>query len=81
MARLHGANRAYIERGIPHIASLMCNSIEEVLAESDVIVIGNKAPEFGQVLEQMRQDQVLIDLVRISKDIGVSNDRYRGIGW
>ena len=81
LARLHGANRAYIERGIPHIATLMCNSIEEVLAESDVIVIGNKAPEFGQVLDQLRQDQVLIDLVRLSKDMGVSNDRYRGIGW
>lgn len=81
LARLHGANRAYIERGIPHIATLMCNSIEEVLAESDVIVIGNKAAEFGNVLNHLRQDQVLIDLVRFSNDIDISDDRYRGICW
>lgn len=81
LARLHGANRAYIEREIPHIANLMCNSMEEVLAESEVIVIGNKAPEFGQVPQQARQDQVVIDLVRISEDINQLDARYEGICW
>jgi GDP-mannose 6-dehydrogenase len=81
LARLHGANRAYIEREIPHIATLMCNSMEEVLAESEVIVIGNKAPEFGQVPQQARQDQVVIDLVRISEDINHLDARYEGICW
>jgi GDP-mannose 6-dehydrogenase len=81
LARLHGANRAYIERGIPHIAVLMCDSLEEVLAESEVIVIGNKAPEFRQVLQQARHDQVIIDLVRISKDTDDLDAQYEGICW
>jgi GDP-mannose 6-dehydrogenase len=81
LARLHGANRAYIERGIPHIASLMCDSMEEVLTESEVIVIGNKAPEFRQVPLQVRQDQVVIDLVRIVKDVDQLDARYDGICW
>ncbi|GAB4534148.1 MAG: nucleotide sugar dehydrogenase [Anaerolineae bacterium] len=81
LARLHGANRAYIEREIPHIATLMCNSIEEVLADSDVIVIGNKAPEFRQVLQNIREDQVVLDLVRITEDIDMLNGRYSGICW
>lgn len=81
LARLHGANRAYIEREIPHIANLMCNSMEEVLAESEVIVIGNKASEFRQVPHQVREDQVVIDLVRISKNIDHLNARYEGICW
>jgi GDP-mannose 6-dehydrogenase len=81
LARLHGANRAYIEREIPHIATLMCGSLEEVLAESEVIVIGNKAPEFRQVLQQVREDQVVIDLVRIVEDINQLNARYEGICW
>jgi len=81
LARLHGANRAYIEREIPHIATLMCNSTEEVLAESEVIVIGNKAPEFRQVLRQVRQDQVVIDLVRILEDIDHLDAQYEGICW
>jgi GDP-mannose 6-dehydrogenase len=81
LARLHGANRAYIERGIPHIATLMCNSMEEVLANSEVIVIGNKAPEFTSALQQAHYDQVVIDLVRISKEINRLEARYEGICW
>ena len=81
LARLHGANRAYIEREIPHIATLMCNSMEEVLADSEVIVLGNNAPEFAQVLRQVREDQVVIDLVRISQEIDVLDGQYLGICW
>ena len=81
LARLHGANRAYIEHSIPHIASLMCNSMEEVLADSDVIVIGNKAPEFAAALERVRPDQTIIDLVRASKDLHTFGAQYEGICW
>jgi GDP-mannose 6-dehydrogenase len=81
LARLHGANRAYIEHSIPHVSSLMCNSMEEVLADSEVIVIGNKAPEFAAALEQRRQDQIIIDLVRASKDIHTFGAQYEGICW
>ena len=81
LARLHGANRAYIEREIPHIATLMCDSMEEVIAESEVIIIGNKAPEFHQALQRVRQDQIVIDLVRILKDIDQLDAQYEGICW
>jgi GDP-mannose 6-dehydrogenase len=81
LARLHGANRIHIEREIPHIASLMCSSMEKVVAESEVIVIGNKAPEFRQVLEQVSDDHVVVDLVRILEDIDQSDARYQGICW
>jgi len=46
LARLYGANRVYIEQTIPHISSLMCNSVEEVISESEVVVIGNKSLNF-----------------------------------
>ncbi len=81
LARLHGANRAYIERGIPHIATLMCDTMEEVLAESEVIVIGNKSPEFRQAVQETREDQVVIDLVRIAEDAQPSSGHYEGIAW
>jgi GDP-mannose 6-dehydrogenase len=81
LARLHGANRAYIEREIPHIATLMCDSIDEVLAESDLIVIGNSSPEFSQVLKRVGPDQTVIDLVRILKDGDYVDAQYKGICW
>jgi GDP-mannose 6-dehydrogenase len=81
MARLHGANRAYIEREIPHIATLMCSSIEDILVHSEVIVIGNRAPEFASALHQLRPDQMVIDLVRIVHDIDQIDSQYDGICW
>jgi GDP-mannose 6-dehydrogenase len=81
LARLHGANRAYIEREIPHVATLMCDTLEAVLAESEVIVVGNKAPEFRQALEQIGPGQVVIDLVRIAQDVHYLPAGYQGICW
>ena len=81
LARLHGANREFIEREIPHIASLMRESMQDVLDESDVIVIGNKSPEFQKVLDRKQNHQIVIDLVRISKDFKGTDARYEGICW
>jgi GDP-mannose 6-dehydrogenase len=81
LARLHGANRAYIEREIPHIATLMRDSPEEVIAASDVIVVGNKGMEFREALQQTRPDQVIIDLVRLLPEPRTWAAQYAGICW
>ena len=47
IARLVGANKEYINKQIPHLSSLLCDTIDEVLDNSDVIVVGNGAPEFS----------------------------------
>ena len=81
LASLQGANRAYIEQEIPHIASLMTDSLEAVLNDSEVIIIGNKSPEFDEVLVKLRSDQTLIDLVRVATAPQASNEHYQGICW
>jgi GDP-mannose 6-dehydrogenase len=81
LSRLNGANRAYIEREIPHIATLMRASAEAVMAESEVIIVGNKSPEFRTALEHARPDQVIIDLVRIFPDSSGVSCRYEGFSW
>ena len=50
IARLVGANKDYINQQIPHLSSLLSESIDEVLDESDVIVVGNGSPEFADAL-------------------------------
>lgn len=80
LANLHGANRAFIEREIPHIGRLMKDSMSEVVAESDLLVIGNKADEFKDALGQLRDDQIVLDLVRIA-DTPPDNPNYIGICW
>jgi GDP-mannose 6-dehydrogenase len=64
LANLHGANRVYIEREIPHIATLMVDTIADVVAASDVVVIGNGDPAFEAALETAGSDIRVIDLVR-----------------
>ncbi|MCK6629299.1 MAG: UDP-glucose/GDP-mannose dehydrogenase family protein [Anaerolineae bacterium] len=79
LAQLQGANKVYIEKEIPHIAGLMVESIEEILAECEVIVIGNKAPEFTQVPQMVGEQHTIIDLVRIVEQM--PENGYRGIAW
>src|SRR5262245_23944545 len=80
LARLVGANKEYIEREIPHISKLMRDTIDGVLNDSDVVIIGNQAAEFRDVAERLRDDQQLIDLVRLF-DSRTSSENYQGICW
>ena len=54
---------------------------QPIAVQREVIVLGNKAPEFTQALQQVREDQVVIDLVRISQEIDVLDGQYAGICW
>lgn len=79
LARLFGANKEFIESGIPHISQLMRASVAEVVESADVIIIGNKAEEFRQIESERRADQVVIDLVRLFDK--TSDETYQGICW
>ena len=81
LSKLHGANRAYIEHEIPHISQLMTESIEDVIEHSDVVVVGNKTEEYSKISEKLREDQKVIDLVRVKDGPYKSNGHYQGIGW
>src|SRR6266550_6295448 len=64
VARLRGANRRYIEEGIPHIASLICDNVEALLAHADVLVIGNASHEAERAVAAAGPHHVVIDLTR-----------------
>ena len=81
LARLVGANKEYIEQQIPHLSSLLCDTIDDVIATSEVIVVGNQAPEFAQALAACRADQIIIDLVRLPVLGSQLAADYRGICW
>ena len=81
IARLVGANKEYINTQIPHLSSLLCETIDEVLEHSDVLVVGNAAPEFAAALKRTRPDQLIVDLVRIDTDRDAIPAQYQGICW
>jgi GDP-mannose 6-dehydrogenase len=80
LARLVGANRDYILNHIPHISKLMLGNIDDIVAHAETIIIGNNDPEFHDIAQRIRQDQTIVDLVRIPnfQDNGCI---YDGICW
>jgi GDP-mannose 6-dehydrogenase len=81
LAKLVGANKDYIEKQIPHLSSLLCETIDEVIGKSEVIVVGNQSPEFTDALTRCRADQIIIDLVRLPVRASLLAADYRGICW
>jgi GDP-mannose 6-dehydrogenase len=81
MAKLVGANKDYIEKQIPHLSSLLCNTIDEVIQGSEVVVVGNQAPEFAQAVTACGPEHIVIDLVRLPIYGSLMKADYRGICW
>jgi GDP-mannose 6-dehydrogenase len=79
-AKLTGANKAYIEREIPHISNLLATSVEEVYNFADVLVIGSKDPDI-EYIATMDTDKTVIDLVRIVDDLSDTSGNYNGLCW
>src|SRR3989440_12025237 len=80
LAALPGANRDFILNRIPHISGLMVPSVADILDHAQTIVIGNAAPEFGEVPKRIGEGQTIIDFVRVCDSrtiLGV----YEGICW
>ena len=66
LSRLLGANRRYIETHLPHIGDLLSADIADVIAKSDVLVLGlDDEPTQRALAQHCRADQTVIDLVRV----------------
>jgi GDP-mannose 6-dehydrogenase len=81
LSRLTGANRKFIEEAIPHIAGLLCETMDQVVDHADVVVIANKDEDFIPVLKKIRPGQIVLDLVRITPDVPREMTNYHGVCW
>ncbi len=59
--KLTGANREYIDRTIPHVASLIRGSIAEVVDHADVIIVGNSEPDFEAAVASCDAEKTIIN--------------------
>jgi GDP-mannose 6-dehydrogenase len=76
LTRLTGANKAYIDRELPHIATLLTDDLSALVAESDVLVATKRSALYEPALEMLRDDQSFVDLVRMVRDDEKFGDRY-----
>ncbi len=81
LSRLLGANRRFIEQHLPHIGSMIRGDIDEVIAESDLLVVGIGPPDVRDALERLvRPEQVVLDLVNLPGKSKLKG-RYEGLCW
>jgi GDP-mannose 6-dehydrogenase len=80
LARLVGANRAYLMNAIPHVTQLMVPSLDDIVAHSEVIIATSRSPEYETVVDKMRGNQVLLDMARLPNAERVAGV-YDGINW
>jgi GDP-mannose 6-dehydrogenase len=80
MAKIFGSNKKYIETVIPHISSLISNSINDVIDESDLVIIGKKEISYMNALTE--NDSVYVfDLVKLFSQNNQPKENYEGICW
>jgi GDP-mannose 6-dehydrogenase len=81
MGRLIGSNRQYIEEVIPHIGSLLCNDMKQVVEGAEVVIVATKVDR-EKLAAMLRPDQIVIDLVNLDKARRPAvPGRYEGICW
>ncbi|MDW8320877.1 MAG: UDP-glucose/GDP-mannose dehydrogenase family protein [Armatimonadota bacterium] len=78
LTAIYGSNRAYIEREIPHIRELMCSSLQQLIDESEVVVLTNDSVCVSPHV--FGDDQIVVDLARILSAEAVRG-RYIGLYW
>ncbi len=80
-ARVHGANKDYIESKIPHVSSLLNSDFDEVINNSDVIILGNRDEKFRALAQNAPHGKQVIDLVGFMSQATSVSGRTEGICW
>lgn len=80
LSKLTGTNKEYIDRHIPHLSKLMVNHMEEMVEDSEVIVINNREKEYLEILSETESGAYLIDMVRLPETVR-KRKNYVGINW
>jgi GDP-mannose 6-dehydrogenase len=81
LSRLTGANKEYILNKIPYISKFLLDNPNEIIENSDVIIVVNKENEFSDILNKVHEDKIIYDLVNIDFENKKKMKNYIGIAW
>lgn len=81
LSRLIGANKKYIDEAIPHIGELMCETIEEVVKDVGVVIVGLQGDDVTTDLCRFTgPGQYVLDLVGIDRRDQLQGE-VQGVCW
>lgn len=78
LSRLIGANKEFIQKHLPHIAEIISQDLDQVIENSEVLVVSHDCEEYRD-LHKKYPDKIVIGLVRT--DALNSSGNYEGICW
>ena len=79
--KLTGVNKQYLEEKLPHINSLLTESVEELVGNSKVLVVCKDLGDFGEILDRLTPSHIVIDLGGWLREDMESADNYHGLYW
>jgi len=84
-SNLMGKNQEYLLKKLPHIAEVLTTSLNDLVEESEILVVANKEKEFLKFIKKNKDkisNKIIIDFVRIEKNIeNLKMKNYEGICW
>ena len=81
VARLTGANKEFILARIPFISEFLVEEPDKVIRQCDVIVVVNWEREFSEMLNKVRDETIVLDLVNLDSDRIKGIKTYCGLAW
>lgn len=69
LGQMIGSNRQFIDEYIPHIGSLLCSEIADILSHAEVVVLGTSAVPREAVFADLRDEQYLVDVNSLSEPV------------
>jgi GDP-mannose 6-dehydrogenase len=81
VARLVGANRAFLEREIPYLERQFRADPREVVRGSEVVIIANAHPAYRELPAWVEDHQVVVDFVRLLEPSQFRKGGYVGLAW
>lgn len=81
LSQVVGSNREFILQRIPFISRLVTDDADEVVSNSELIVVVNKEKSFRGILERIPKDKIILDLVNLEFAGRPEHPHYHGISW
>ncbi|HYV65606.1 MAG TPA: UDP-glucose/GDP-mannose dehydrogenase family protein [Myxococcales bacterium] len=79
LSRLFGSNLSQVEQHLPHVASLLCETVEEVVAHAELVVVAKGSQAYRDLPARLGKDQIVIDLVRLFQPREIRPSHYRSL--
>jgi GDP-mannose 6-dehydrogenase len=78
-AEKFGINKEIFETQFPFLKDILVNTIEEAIGQ-EVIIVKNKNEEYKKIANILKEEQILIDMVRLFEEKDVKS-KYVGLCW